>query len=332
IFKSDMFKIYVGASTQPFLVHAAVLSRSDVFRKFVQGPWKESAEQTIRWKEWNTASVEKFIEWLYTDDYSCPYPTLIEAQGAGDVPKEGQKDLSETSSGPRLRLVQMGQENSNDRTTEGPPVKKQKLSPLKELSWKGKARPTRLTQAEEFDKWSGHNLWTSEQLDYGATFSMHAELYIMGRRYMLDDLSRMAWDRLRAVLLSIGRPVAGSRVITNVMNLVLDTHDRIGDPVGGEEPLKELVTTFVALNFTSFQASGIEDWATSDNSTAREFIPGLMSKLMLRAKEWESGNSKPSVPTAHPSTTGSGPVGFGNSNHPNPMGDTRGQRGRRSRG
>ena len=322
----------MGASTQPFLVHAAVLSRSDVFRKFVQGSWKESAEQTIRWTEWNVASVEKFVEWLYTDDYSCPYPNLIEAQGAGDVAKEGQKDLSETSSGPRFRLILMGQENLHDRITEGPPVKKQKLASLKELSWNGKARPTRLTQAEESDNWPGHDLWTSEQLDYGATFSMHAELYIMGRRYMLEELSRMAWERLRAVLQKIGRPVPGSRVITNVMDLVLDTYDKIGNPDGGEEPLKELITTFVALNFTAFQCSGIEDWANSENSTARDFIADLMGKLMLRVKELEEGPSTASVPTAPPSTIGSGGFVWGKSSLPNPAGDTRGQRGRRSRG
>ncbi|KAL8864727.1 MAG: hypothetical protein Q9198_009680, partial [Flavoplaca austrocitrina] len=254
------------------------------------------------------------------------------APGAEDVAKEGQKEHAETSSGPTLRLYQVVHETLTSAATKIALAQKEKLPPLKELSWKGKARSTRLTQAEEFDKWSGHDLWTSKQLDYGATFSMHAELYIMGRRYMLEDLSRMAWDRLRAVLLSIGRPVAGSRVITNVMDLVLDAHDRIGDPTGDEDSLKELITTFVALNFTAFQGSGIEDWATSDNSTAREFIPGLMSKLMLRVKQLEGGNSTPSVPTAPSSTIGSGTVGFGNYNYRSLMDDTRGQRGRRSRG
>ncbi|KAL8882176.1 MAG: hypothetical protein Q9192_007630, partial [Flavoplaca navasiana] len=331
-FKSTIFKIITGSASQPFYVHADVLARSDLLRRLIAGPWKESIDRVIDWSEWESSVVEKFVEWLYTGDYTCPYPTLIEALGAGDVAEEGQKDFSETSSSPRLRLYQMVHETLTSAATKIALAKKQKLPPLKELSWNGKARPTRLTQAEEFDKWSGHDLWASEQLDYGATFSMHAELYIMGRRYMLEELSRMVWERLRAVLQKIGRPVPGSRVIANVMDLVLDTYDRIGDPTGDEDPLKELINTFVALKFTAFQASGMEDWANSDNSTAREFIPGLMSKLMLRAKEWEGGNSTPSVSTAPPSSTGSGTVGFGNSNHRNPMDDTRSLRGRRSRG
>ncbi|KAL9024937.1 MAG: hypothetical protein Q9180_007769 [Flavoplaca navasiana] len=290
VFKSTIFRIITGPASQPFYVHADVLARSDLLRRLVAGPWKESIDRAIDWSEWDSSVVEKFVEWLYTDDYTCPYPSLIEIPTVEDADEEEE-----------LGFVK-------GWASEGLTAKKQKLVALDNLSWKGTPKPTKLTQVEQFNKWPGHHLWSSNQLDYSKTFNTHAELYIMGRRYMLEELSRMAWDRLRAVLLSIGRPVAGSRVITNVMNVVLGTRDRIGDPTGDEDPLKELITTFVALNFTSFQASGIEDWATSDNSTAREFIPDLMGKLMLRVKELEEGTLTASV------------------------GDTRSPRGRRVRG
>lgn len=294
----------------------------------MQGPWKESAEQTIRWTEWNIASVEKFIEWLYTDDYSCPYPTLIEVPAEGD---STQPKASEQLSSSFAATTETNNAQSKAGASEERPAKKQKLLPLKELSWNGKPRPTRLTQAEEFEKWSGHQLWISEELDYGATFSTHAEIYVMGRHYMLDELSNMAWDRLRAVLKTIDRPIAGSGVITNVMDLILDTYDKISNPNGDEEPLRELISTFVALQFTAFQGSAMEDWVNSDNSTARDFIADLMGKLMLRVKELEEGTSTSSVVAIPPSTNGAEGVGFSNSNHPNPMNGTRPPRGKRPR-
>lgn len=122
----------------------------------------------------------------------------------------------------------------------------------------------------------------------------------MGCRYLLDDLRSMAWTRLRTMLVAIGRPPPGSPVVTNVMDLILNVFEEAGDSVGDVEPLKNLLATFVVQNSTAFQASGIEDWATSDNKTAREFIAGLMGKLMLRVEELEDEVSKPK-PVAAPS-------------------------------
>ena len=258
---------------------------------------------------------------------------MIEIPTVEDADEEEEVGfvVSDEPSCPDNAFTQKDNAKRKAGASEGLTAKKQKLLPLKDLSWNGKAKATKLTQSEEFEKWSNKRLWISEELDYGATFSTHAEIYVMGRRYMLDELSNMAWDRLRAVLQTIDRPIAGSRVITNVMNLVLDTYDKIGNPDGGEEPLKELITTFVALNSTAFQGSGIEDWANSENSTARDFIADLMGKLMLRVKELEEGTSTASVPTAPPSTIGSGGFVWGRSSLPNPAGDTRTNRGNRNR-
>ena len=159
-----------------------------------------------------------------------------------------------------------------------------------------------MSQAEEYDKWAGHQLWGPQRLDYTAPFNTHAGLYLMGCRYLLDDLRSMAWSRLRAILVTIGRPPPGSLVITNIMDLILDVYDKLDDSVDDVEPLEDLLATFVVQNFTAFQASGIEDWATSENKTASEFIAGLMSKLMLRVEELEDEVSKPK-PMAAPSSS-----------------------------
>ena len=312
IFKSDVFKIFAGSSTQPFFAHADILARSDVLRQLVQGSWKESVEQTIRWTEWDDAGVEKFLEWLYTNDYTCPFPTPVHSpveehspvkENVGEV---GQPEILVEPFDAYIARALTDTTKIQTDATEEPPTKKQKILPLKDLTWSGRKPATKFSQAEEYDKWAGHQLWGLQDFDYGTPFHTHAELYLMGCRYLLDDLRSMAWSRLRAMLVTIGRPPPGSPVTMNIMALILDVYDKLDDSVDKVEPLKDLLATFVVQNFTAFQASGIEDWATSENKTAREFIAGLMSKLMLRVEELEDEVSKPKPIAAPSPSIGSG--------------------------
>lgn len=285
-------------------------------------------EQTIRWTEWDNASVEKFIQWLYTKEYTCPYPTPIAWPVEENAGGDRQIEISQAPSNAHAALAQMDDTKPNTDATEEPPAKKQKILPVKDLTWSGTNSAPKSSQAEDFDKWPGYQLWSPQQLDYSAPFGTHAELYLMGCRYFLDDLRSMAWSRLRAMLVTIGRPLPGSPVIANIMALILAFYDKLGDPVGDEEPLKALLTTFVAHNFTAFEASGIEDWATSDNEVAREFVPDLMAKLMLKVKELEDEGPKPSPFAAFLPSIGSGANGFSGSSDANPLGYSRPYRGR----
>lgn len=270
-------------------------------------------EQTIRWTEWDDVAVEKFLEWLYTNDYTCPYPTPIHSLVKEDGEKDGQPKVSNKPSNTHVAPTQTDITEPHSDPFRKPPAKKQKLLPLKDLTWSGANPAKKLSPAQEYDKWPGHQLWRPQQLDYGVPFSIHAELYLMGCRYLLDDLRSRAWSRLRAMLVKIGRPPPGSPVITNVRDLILEVYDKIDGSGGDVEPLKELLATFVVDNFTAFQASGIEDWATSDNKPAREFIPGLMSKLMLRVEELEDEVSKPKPVVAPSPSIESGVDWFGGS-------------------
>ncbi|KAL8766870.1 MAG: hypothetical protein Q9209_006466 [Squamulea sp. 1 TL-2023] len=199
-FQSSVFKILVGTSPQPFYVHTHVLARSEFLRKLVEGSWKESVEQT-----------------LCTNDYACSYPTPV--LNLNEEQNNKKKDVEEGNSKGTKRALEHNEVVSaggDDRevSEEDSGSKKQKMAatsvtlvPLRDLTWTGRnVPPPRLSQAEQFEKWSGHQLWSSDQLDYSAPLYTHAELYVMGCRYLLDDLRNMAWERLKAVLLTVGRP------------------------------------------------------------------------------------------------------------------------------
>lgn len=163
------------------------------------------------------------------------------------------------------------------------------LKGLQELHWNGLRPLEKLSQAEEFDKWSGHQLWSPSELDYQATFMAHAELYSMACHYMVDDLKNQAWQRLRAVLIRIGTPKADTPLIGNLMMLASYVYENTADADSdGEEPLRMLVSSFSALHFTAMRGDGFAASMLSGNEGDRKFVVSLMTKVGQRMSYLES--------------------------------------------
>ena len=85
------------------MVDTSLLCQSLKMRALVQGPWRETQEQEIEWTQWSEETVGRYLGWLYTEDYSCPFPTPVEKHGKDDTePVEsenlGQDELSDTAS------------------------------------------------------------------------------------------------------------------------------------------------------------------------------------------------------------------------------------------
>ncbi|KAL8679525.1 MAG: hypothetical protein Q9186_004207 [Xanthomendoza sp. 1 TL-2023] len=294
--QSKVFEIVVGPSEESFYVHANILARSEVLKKAVEGSFREREESKIVWPHWTVSAAEAFLEWLYKDDYPCPYPVPV------IPPVEASEDKTSIDTATKRSLPEEDVDNDVLPTStpdSAPVAKKQKpdapsatLQPLSELFWSGPMSPRSISQAEEFDTWTGHQLWSPDQLDYHATFMLHAELYVMGCHYMLDELKGMAWQRLRAVLVTIGRPSMESNVIGNMIDLVRYVYNETGQIDEEEEPLRNLITTFVALHLPSFKNSGIEDMALSRKEDDpehinKEFVSELSTKLILRIENLE---------------------------------------------
>ncbi|KAL8831994.1 MAG: hypothetical protein Q9170_005056 [Blastenia crenularia] len=309
VFRSEIFKVLVGPAEEPFYVHADVLARSEPLRRMTTGSWKEHEERTIRWPDCNTQTAEKFIEWLYHDDYSCPYP----AQAV--IAKTKDDDTVKDSQTAKHSLLEVDVEESKMVAVtepeadgcEEPPIKKQKtraaattLMSLKELVGGDSTFTAKISQAAEFDLWIGHLAYTTDQLDYSETFTTHAELYVIACLYLLDDLKTMALKRLGAVLMSIGRPSAGSPVIHNILTIAQSIYSKTYQEDGEEEPLRNLITTFIALNYASFKNFDIDSLTTSQDESDRDFLSDLMRKLMLRVETLETeANKLPQATTAN---------------------------------
>ncbi|KAL8664191.1 MAG: hypothetical protein Q9202_003269 [Teloschistes flavicans] len=285
-FNSQVYKILVGPTAKPFYVHADILSKSEMLRREISGQWKESEEKQITWSHWNAGTVAKFIEWLYTDDYKCPYPIKAEPQESSSPQNhDGPEPLGNVESNPFPEHHDNGKKENPTTETS---TSAQPLPTIDALDWAGCRKLGKLTQAEEYDTWTGHQLWRPEELDYHEVFMTHAELYVMACTYMVDDLKNMAWQRLRSVLRTTGVPVPGSALIENLASLTHYTFNQTGNRSGEEDPLRMLVTTFAALHFTAIKGPEIDELIMSPSSSDKEFFVALTSRITQQMKYLEA--------------------------------------------
>lgn len=153
------------------------------------------------------------------------------------------------------------------------------LTRLEDLTWHGCRTLEKSSEAEEFDRWTGHQLWRPDELNYENILMTHAKLYVMACFYQLDELKNMSWQRLRAVLVSIGKPSHQTPVIGNLVTLIHYVYQETGDNSLGEEPLRMLVTSFAALHYTKLNGTGVNDLLLSTEAADREFVVDLFEKV-----------------------------------------------------
>ena len=46
----------------------------------------ENETTVMRWTKWNPETVAAFVQWLYTGEYECLVPRVIEESGTGTSP------------------------------------------------------------------------------------------------------------------------------------------------------------------------------------------------------------------------------------------------------
>lgn len=296
----------------------------------------EAQSKRITWDEWDADIVDKFLEWLYTDDYSVPYPRKVKSalqasqsengengtngQNNEDFPYKLQEEEWRAAPEPQVfeqpappvaveepveepvqafNYVQVleadvvdvpafpQQVDAQVHATEGP------LTPLKDLTWKGSHAIELSLKSNEFDRWMDIRQESSEPLDYEATFMTHATLYVIACQKDLHELKNMAWQRLRSLLIDIGPPDSGERITANVVALIHYSYTETGVSELPQDPLRDLLTSYVAIHFTRFKGSEVDGLFASGDADDKEFVVDLMAKVRQRIEDLEAYRAPP---------------------------------------
>ena len=79
----------------------------------------------------------------------------------------------------------------------------------------------------------------------------HAELYL-ACDHQLPDLQALVLSRLQSTLQFLDGFTAKTPVVGNLVTLVEYFYDNTGRPAIGQEPLRKLISSFIAHNFNNF--------------------------------------------------------------------------------
>ena len=124
--------------------------------------------------------------------------------------------------------------------------------------------------AETVEPWVRRFEQDPSSLNFEATLLAHAKLYALADYMLLPALQAQAFDRLKAVLMVISPPayafysafrdsrlpIANLPVIGNLLTLIQYVYANTTGLESKEEPLRELISTFIVLNYDQFTDGG----------------------------------------------------------------------------
>ncbi|KAI4169769.1 MAG: hypothetical protein LQ346_008934 [Caloplaca aetnensis] len=233
------------------------------------GDWKESASRSITVSEWDEGTIQQLLHYLYHGTYSIPAPS-------------NDDDASSTSPRPRYFTQQLTKEE----------IRRRPLPPLIYIDCLGPRDEVPLGKLPEKDLYMYRNEPDIQlALSSGYTLLPDARVYVLAHYLQLDGLQRLAFHRIQDVLVRWGGREDGEEILEKVVEVVgyvyVNTITTTGtEEEGGkevekeEEPLRNLLSSFVAKEFREFHGPEFEGLVFEGG----EFMVDMVRKI---ARVWK---------------------------------------------
>ena len=315
-FTGLIFEILAGSQETLFFAHASVLEKSDKLKATTRGKWKDSSERIIVLKDWEPETVGRLLQWLYTDDYEAPYPAEVSPSVAQTL-KRRVSEKSLPSNEDAKDVVEIGTPKKIGSANGSQMV----LKPLKDMEYNKADAKLAPSHAEAFSLWTAaYKKSFLSVLNFEDTLLAHAKLYSLADYMLLPVLQAHAFQRTKAVLLFMHTyylPLLGpysspfnQPVIVNIITVIRYVYANTVRLVSEEEPLRELISTFVALNYDQFGDNGrVVRKFMGQGGDFQEELHDKMRINVLAMKE-ELKDMKTKLTTKHPAV-GISPLGTG---------------------
>lgn len=223
---SEIFEL-VAENDVKFFVHKDILAhQSKPFKDATNGEWKESTERKIQLSDWDAKTVGRLVQFLYTGDYDYPGPSNDVQQRPG-----------------------VEEQYFPQSPDEPVPYRTGTLTPLRECI--AHAMPERAHRRVTDDTWL--NSVDITTLDFEDIFLAHAKVYALAQYKSIAALKALAQERLSRILLKLHPPGSNPHLAKNIVSLATYVYDNTDSLVNSEEPLRKVISHFVALNFSTLQ-------------------------------------------------------------------------------
>lgn len=236
-----------------FYVHKDILtSQSEPFQQATTGPWKEATDRKIHLVDWDTDTVARLVEFLYSDDYTYPDPSPLDP---GQAPQANTPGPSKPIVAHLDSLLDRG---------PVPPIDLSSLFPTR-----GK-KITDSQRLEAFDP---------ADYDFEKVLLLHAKVYVLANYKGVEFLKVLALKRVLLVLLRLQPLKTASHIVRNVAEFAGYVYANTDHLTESEEPLRQLASHFIVLNVVPFEK---EPRAVRLMAEGGDLVTDIMSKLCRR--------------------------------------------------
>ena len=291
-------------------MHAEILCQSDKFKATVQGEWKESAERKIALEDWDAETVGRMVDWLYNEDYPAPCPR--EEQTRSESPEIVQQD-DPWPPPPRSRKAKKTRNLS--RHLEGQPTDNSEIQekgrvhpllPLSHMSYGETSLHLRDLRNESFQAWASKKTRSTHTLDYADVLITHAKVYVLAGYILLPALQSFAFTHVKEVLVFVGPIVSGTQLVPNLVAFIRYVYANTNGLANSQDPLRELITTYVALNLAGFAGEEADHLEEEGGDFVRELCDKIkqhtayLEATLLTANQaierWEAEKKAGEIP------------------------------------
>lgn len=191
---------------------------------------------------WDTDTMGRFVEYIYTGDYQSPDPVPLATPVTSPQTSSSGSSAALPGSLPTLQT-----RGAADRS--GPP---RPLTPLSKCFPAGPDPPQKLSAAAIF---AGKDFDPLKH-DFEEVFLAHAKLYAMALKLEVEPLCTLTLQRLLKTLINIGTVQSSSSVPGNFAELARYIYSHTNNE---EDPLRRIISQFAALNITSLQTKEMKE-------------------------------------------------------------------------
>lgn len=270
---SDVVELLAQRGESRFLVHKDILTaQSKPFRDALTGEWKEATERKVDLGDWDSDTVGRMVEFLYRGRYRYPDPEPLSPEHSTPVQE--------------TEVVVQGTNISSQSFISCP------LTPVNQCLRQFLSAPERNdeTAVERLARFN------PAQYDYGEALLAHAKVYHLAHYKAIYPLRTIALQHLLDTLARIDPVVGGFHNVEGIVDLVRYVYENTDHLQNHQEPLRRLVSHFVASNFIALKLSpDVVQLLSEGGGIVMDVMENIYRQVPRPSMRSDSGNRPPTL-------------------------------------